>query len=227
MLSPSYGRRRALPLGAHGPLAALLVISAGACGSVSATHSGSGGTTGSAGTTGVAGGGDRGGRTGAAGAAGTTGAAGAGGTTGQGGTTGAAGRGGGGGGGAGGGCPANQVWCPGCTPGSGTCSWGGCPGFACPPVDAGTPVTCAEVTTLAECDARTDCHSVFQDVQNCRCAALGCCATFLKCANGDRALCQAPTLLCKSLSPYCEGPYVVSYTASCYEGCARSTECAP
>jgi hypothetical protein len=97
---------------------------------------------------------------------------------------------------------------------------------ACPPIDAGA-VKCADVTTLEECDARTDCHSVFQDLQDCRCAAVGCCTRFLACADGDRAQCKATNVLCKIATPYCEGPYVVSYTAVCYEGCVRATECAP
>jgi hypothetical protein len=152
--------------------------------------------------------------------------------------TGAAGTGAGGSsvagtGGAGGAsqCQPGQVWCPGCTPGTGTCySSGGCPGVACPPIDASVAdaaqATCADVTTLAECDARTDCHSVFVDMQNCRCAALGCCAHFSRCADGDLANCKGP-VVCKLATPYCEGPYVVSYASACYEGCARATECAP
>ncbi len=47
---------------------------------------------------------------------------------------GVAGRGGGGGTG---GCAPNQVWCPGCEPGTGACYVGGCPGAACPPLDGG------------------------------------------------------------------------------------------
>jgi hypothetical protein len=27
--------------------------------------------------------------------------------------------------------------------------------------------------------------------------------------------------------PNCEGPYVVSYTDTCYEGCVLSSECGP
>src|SRR6185436_21011034 len=37
----------------------------------------------------------------------------------------------------GGGCAPNQVWCPGCEPGTGACYVGGCPGGACPPLDGG------------------------------------------------------------------------------------------
>ena len=95
-----------------------------------------------------------------------------------------------------------------------------CPAVAC-------PIACSQVTTLADCDARADCHSVFVDSQNCRCAALGCCAQFQRCVAGDKALCASPALTCKVAQPYCEGPYVLSYTASCYEGCVKSTDCAP
>jgi hypothetical protein len=84
------------------------------------------------------------------------------------------------------------------------------------------------VTTKDACEARTDCHSVFMDPHNCDCAALGCCAQFSRCANGDTAMCKAPTgLACGAATPYCEGPYVVSYTATCFEGCVQSKDCAP
>lgn len=58
------------------------------------------------------------------------------GVAGNGGPGGGAGGAVGGRGGAGG-CAANQVWCPGCEPGTGACYVGGCPGAACPPPDAG------------------------------------------------------------------------------------------
>jgi hypothetical protein len=66
-------------------------------------------------------------------------------TTGSGGSGGGAGAGSGGAGGAIAGsggsstCLPNQVWCPGCTPGTGACYVGGCPGIACPPLDSGSP----------------------------------------------------------------------------------------
>jgi hypothetical protein len=41
-------------------------------------------------------------------------------------------------------------------------------------------------------------------------------------------MCKAPSgLACGAATPYCEGPYVVSYTAVCFEGCVQSTDCAP
>jgi hypothetical protein len=81
------------------------------------------------------------------------------------------------------------------------------------------------LTTLAACDARGDCHAVFEDSGACDCATSGCCAHFVRCADGDRATCTPGALLCKAATPYCESPYVVSYAGSCYEGCVRSLEC--
>jgi hypothetical protein len=65
----------------------------------------------------------------------TSGTTGGGGRGGSGGAAGSAG--GQSGGGGTGGCAPNQVWCPGCEPGTGACYSGGCPGIACPPVDGG------------------------------------------------------------------------------------------
>jgi len=97
-------------------------------------------------------------------------------------------------------------------------------GAACPAILC--PLPCAQVTTKDGCEARTDCHSVFVDPHNCACAALGCCAQFSRCADGDKAACQAPSgLVCGAAPPYCEGPYVVGYTTGCYEGCVQKTDC--
>jgi hypothetical protein len=85
---------------------------------------------------------------------------------------------------------------------------------------------CSSATTLDACEARTDCHSVFQDPGTCGCAASGCCAKFSFCAAGDQATCTG-TPVCKSLAPFCESPYVVAYAGSCYEGCVKKTDCAP
>ncbi len=121
-------------------------------------------------------------------------------------------------------CRAN--YCPNCSGGS---SYSGCsdatasalicPGVAC-------PVPCSQATTLETCDARPECHPVFVDNRTCGCAALGCCAKFSRCADGATAVCKTPSLICDSVGPYCEGPYVVGYTTGCYEGCVRSTDCA-
>jgi hypothetical protein len=95
-----------------------------------------------------------------------------------------------------------------------------CPAIKC-------VAACAAVATLAECEARTDCHSVFTDPGTCDCAVLGCCAHFSGCANGDKAMCTSPGLLCRVATPYCEGPYVVAYSGSCFEGCVNKKDCAP
>ena len=98
-----------------------------------------------------------------------------------------------------------------------------CPTTACPLI----PAPCANVTTEAACDARIDCHSVFLNPTGCGCIGAGCCAVFSRCADGGKAACKG-TPVCQSATPHCEAPaYVVSYTASCYEGCVRPTECAP
>jgi hypothetical protein len=111
---------------------------------------------------------------------------------------------------------------------------GGCRDLAtdlqrfCCPVDfyAGCK-PCAQVTTLNECEARSDCHSVFQDPGTCGCAAVGCCARFSRCADGAQAACRG-TPSCASATPFCEEPaFYVSYANSCYEGCVAAKDCAP
>jgi hypothetical protein len=84
---------------------------------------------------------------------------------------------------------------------------------------------CAALTTLQTCDARSDCHAVFEDLGTCGCGSPGCCAHFARCADGDRASCTPAALLCKAAQPFCEQPYVVGYVGSCYEGCVRASEC--
>jgi hypothetical protein len=120
-------------------------------------------------------------------------------------------------------------YCPSCPAGHpgglgfGACSNSTDPLVQCPAACLGLP--CASLDESA-CDARGDCHSVFVDKVSCDCAVAGCCASFSRCADG-KAACKG-TPLCKSATPYCEAPaYVVSYTANCYEGCVRPTECAP
>ena len=97
----------------------LLVLAVGACGSVAPSGQ------------------DGGGGSGAGGTGGSAGNAGSGGAGRGGGSGGAAGSVGSGGGGGTGGCAPNQIWCPGCEPGTGACYVGGCPGGACPPLDGG------------------------------------------------------------------------------------------
>lgn len=114
-------------------------------------------------------------------------------------------------------CPSGQMWCPGCTPGTGSCGVA-CVGAVCP--------ECAQAETLEACDALPNCHPVFRDDRVCGCATVGCCTHFDRCEPGDQALCQAPqTFGCTIDEPYCEGDYVISYTNICYEGCARVKDC--
>jgi hypothetical protein len=94
-----------------------------------------------------------------------------------------------------------------------------CPGIFCPP-------PCSMVTTLADCELRNDCHSVFVDPGTCGCAVSGCCAKFSRCADGDKAMCSGMPL-CRVATPFCEAPYVVSYSGTCYEGCVNKKDCAP
>jgi hypothetical protein len=116
--------------------------------------------------------------------------------------------------------------CPDCNGGT---HFVGCglPGAATACPASPCPIACAQVTSKDACAARSDCHAVFTDPHDCACAALGCCAQFSGCAAGGQATCKSPDILCKIATPYCEGPYVVSYTSNCYEGCVLSTACAP
>ena len=125
-------------------------------------------------------------------------------------------------------CPSGQIWCPGCTPGTGSCGQV-CTGAPCPVGDAAAVDTstgaCSSLTTQADCQARSDCHAVFYDPGTCGCALSGCCAHFSFCGDG-KPVCGAPsTLACASATPHCESPYMVSYTLTCYEGCVLKTDC--
>ena len=139
-----------------------------------------------------------------------------------------------------GGCPAGQMWCEGCTPGTGSCA-AICPSLVCPGADAGCAdstcardagpndaslASCSQVTTQTECVGRSDCHSVFESANNCGCSAPGCCTHFSRCADGAHANCSG-TASCKIATPYCETPYVLAYTNNCYEGCVQQSACAP
>jgi hypothetical protein len=86
------------------------------------------------------------------------------------------------------------------------------------------PPKCSEVITQAACDARSDCHSVFEDPGTCGCASPGCCAHFRSCADGTWAACLGPAL-CDMVEPFCELPYVIAYKNMCYEGCVQQTDC--
>lgn len=106
------------------------------------------------------------------------------------------------------------------TGGAGGAATGGATGW-----DGGTPTRCSDITAQTECDARSDCHSVFKDPRTCACTALGCCARFVGCADGGKASCTGPAL-CDMVEPYCEGPYVIAFRNNCYEGCVKQTDCA-
>ncbi len=215
-----------------GAVLSALVIAApvGGCGgSKTGGPPGTGGTT--QGTGGVtAAGGSGGSVPGTGGLTGTGG--GKGGTTGTGGsggsrTTGSGGSVTGGSKGTGG-----RVGSGGTSFGSGGLATGGVGGLATGGAggsDGGTPDApvgkCSDITTQVECDARSDCHSVFEDPGNCACPALGCCARFRACGDGDQANCTGPAL-CEVVEPHCEGPYVIAYRGSCYEGCVKQTDCA-
>jgi hypothetical protein len=191
-------------------LAALVAVGAMACGKVDPIGS------------------DDGGSGGHAGAGGSSGGSGSG-----------AGGGGGGVDGGGGGCggldegactarsDCKAYYCASCSgPTFAACSTPDVPPpIACPSVACPSP--CSQVTTLSECEARTDCHSVFVDPGTCGCATVGCCAHFSFCASGDQAQCHG-TVACAMAPPFCESPaYVVSYVNNCYEGCVQAKDCAP
>jgi hypothetical protein len=125
-------------------------------------------------------------------------------------------------------CAQQAVPAPGCVchEGQWTCSTGGSGGSAgSGGGGSGGATACSSVTTLDACDARGDCHAVFQDPGTCGCAGLGCCARFSRCAAGERADCTPDGIACEMATPHCESPYTVSYTGVCYEGCVRASEC--
>lgn len=199
-------------------------------GGVGAGGTGAGGTSraGSGGIGGAGLGGSGGKATGGTGAGGTGGRIGAGGS-------GVGGVGAGGTGGSGvdaGVCPSGQMWCPGCTPGTGSCG-PACPGLACPVLDAGTVdapfsqdalVPCGQLTTQVSCDQRSDCHSVNVDQQTCGCSTPGCCMKFSSCETGGAVACDGP-VSCNQPTPSCAAPYAVGYSGNCFYGCVLASKC--
>jgi len=92
--------------------------------------------------------------------------------------------------------------------------------------DATSSGNCSAAIVLAYCDARPGCHPVFIDQMVCGCSAPGCCIHYQRCTEGKKATCTPPAEFgCTIQQPRCEGPYVVGYTSSCYEGCVRATDC--
>ncbi len=123
-------------------------------------------------------------------------------------------------------------YCPACSPGStyfASCDPVGSPPPTCQPLPCPPPLPCDQLTTLADCDARSDCHSVYQ-ADLCGCA--DCCCTFFgRCATGGSANCTGPAF-CNSAppdcsNPACKGMFAVSYANGCYEGCVLASECGP
>jgi hypothetical protein len=109
--------------------------------------------------------------------------------------------------------------------GSGGSDTAGAAGANCTGAACGA---CESIESVDDCEARTDCHSVFQDPGDCECPGIGCCASFLRCADGERADCTGANVMCEAPTPYCESPaYVVSYSSNCYEGCVAAKDCAP
>jgi hypothetical protein len=95
------------------------------------------------------------------------------------------------------------------------------------PGTGGASAGCAQVASQTACDANPSCYSVFIDPHDCGCAALGCCAQFHHCAEGDLGAQCYGGVSCALAPPFCEGPYVVSYRNDCFEGCVNSSDCAP
>lgn len=88
--------------------------------------------------------------------------------------------------------------------------------------DGGGPTGACVDLGEAACLTRDDCHASFQ-VTQCR-NILGYCAQFLTCAD-EQANCTGPAN-CDIVEPFCAGPYVISYTQTCYGGCVRADQCA-
>ncbi len=105
------------------------------------------------------------------------------------------------------------------------CEDEGSPG-GCPPIDCPPPA--CEGLSEGECLASPDCHGVFNGdlAELCDCDSPGCCVVFERCAEGAFADCSFRQVSCNRAAPLCDGPYSVSYNMDCYEGCARTEECA-
>ncbi len=109
----------------------------------------------------------------------------------------------------------------------------GCDDATAPPVACAPPpcpmMPCDQVTTQTGCDARSDCHSIFQ-AGACGCANC-CCTFFARCEAGQFADCKGPAF-CNSAppdcaNPACKGMFTVAYANQCYDGCVLQTACAP
>jgi len=113
-----------------------------------------------------------------------------------------------------------------CNPCNSSPAFAGCVRKGAPPTlcaDGACPTVCRQQLDLTSCQAHPECHAVFQPAGACGCAGSGCCTFFSTCADGP-AICVG-TALCSVPPPDCEGPYVLSYAGSCYEGCVLASEC--
>jgi hypothetical protein len=103
------------------------------------------------------------------------------------------------------------------------------PRYCCPPEFFPDCDPCVDATTLEDCEARSYCHPVFTDPNDCSCAVAGCCARFSHCGKGVLASCTPVVITCtdRPIVPFCDDPaYVVSYTPGCTEGCVKPEDCA-
>jgi hypothetical protein len=100
-----------------------------------------------------------------------------------------------------------------------------CPDFpGCPPTPPPTP-SCADQDE-STCGSTPGCHAVYQSFQCAAdCKQAPCCSTFLRCADGASADCNADDARCDIVQPYCEPPLVVAVNDVCYEGCVYPDVC--
>jgi hypothetical protein len=121
-------------------------------------------------------------------------------------------------------------YCGNCTGGRvySQCTEAGAPPATCqaPPCEP----ACDAVNTQTECDARPDCHAVYEPAL-CQCNNC-CCVFYGRCASGGGANCKGPTTCTipppNCTDPACQGAYAVSFGPNgCYEGCVQIRECAP
>jgi hypothetical protein len=90
----------------------------------------------------------------------------------------------------------------------------------CPPI-----VCCSHLTDATACRAAVSCHPVFESIDPTTCTTADC-NHFAFCADGRRARCVDPGIVCGRVQPYCDPlVYVISYTETCYEGCVEPAEC--
>jgi hypothetical protein len=100
-------------------------------------------------------------------------------------------------------------------------------GFSCPAAPPSCPLApCSAITDQLSCDARTDCHSVFERCVGCLCGPSGCPVEFARCTDGGKAACSGSPI-CQSPPPDCGAGFVAAHNPMCWVGCVRPTECGP